>query len=91
MNNFRYHCQKLIIEGKEKSDSTLFLKKWEELKEIMCCEEYLTKSNRGTKARDSVRAEYTYGRGGLQAKMDKIGVSVTFFLNLHCDNYFNFI
>ena len=49
----------------------------------MHCEEYLTKSNRGKRARDSVRAEYTYGRGGLQAKMDKVGVSVTFFLNLH--------
>ena len=70
MNNFRYHCRKLIIEGKEKSDSTLSLKKWEELKESMRSEEYLTKSNRGKRARDSVRAEYTYGRGGLQAKME---------------------
>ena len=78
MNNFRYHCWKLIIEGKENSYSTLSLKKWEELKESMCCEEYLTKCNRGKRARDSVRAEYTYGKGGLQTKMDKIGVSVTF-------------
>ena len=44
----------------------------------MHSEEYLSKSNRGKKERDSVRAKYTYGRDGLQAKMDKIGVCVTF-------------
>ena len=49
----------------------------------MYYKEYLTKSNRGKREKDSVRVEYTYGRGGLQAKMDKIRVSVAFFLNLH--------
>ena len=79
MNNFRYNCRKKIIEGKDKLESTLSLKQWEALKENTHSQEYMTKSNRGKRERDSVRAEYTYGRGGLQAKMDKIGVSVNFF------------
>jgi hypothetical protein len=36
------------------------------------------------KARDNVRAPYTFGRGGLQAKRDKLTVSVSFWLNLNC-------
>ena len=58
----------------------------------MCCEEYLTKSNRCKRERDSVRAEYTYGRGGLQDKMDKIGVSVIFYTFIYIELFiFNFL
>lgn len=79
MNNFRYMCRKAIMEGKESLDNTLSPKQWEKLKESMHSEEYLTKSNKGKRARDSVKAEYTFGRGGLQAKINKFGVSVWLF------------
>lgn len=78
MNNFRYNCRKTIMEGKERLDSTLSPKQWETLKESMHYEEYLRKSNRGKRARENVRAEYTFGRGGLQAKINKFEVSMVF-------------
>lgn len=65
MNSYRYNCRKIIIEGKDKTDSTISPKQWEALKESMRSEEYLSKRNRGMKARDNVRATYTFGRGGL--------------------------
>ena len=61
MNNFRYMCRKEIVEGKESLDNTLSPKQWEKLKESMHSKEYLTKSNKGKRARDSVKAEYTFG------------------------------
>jgi hypothetical protein len=83
MNNFRYNCRKTIMEGKEKLDSTLSPKQWEALKESMCSEEYLTKRNRGKRERDNVRDAYTFGRGGLQAKMAKFAVSVWIFGSIY--------
>ena len=79
MNNFRYMCKKETMEGKESLDNTLSPKQWERLKESMHSEEYLTKNNKGKRARDSVKAEYTFGRGGLHAKIKKFGVSVWLF------------
>ena len=84
MNNYRYNCRKLIIEGKYRTNSTLSPKEWEALKETMCSEEYLTKRNRGMKARDNVKAPYTFDQGGLQAKRNKLTVSIGFWLNLNC-------
>ena len=66
------------MDKKDKTNSTLSPKQWEALKETMCSEEYLTKRNRGMKVRDNVRAPYTFGRGGLHAKIDKLIVSVAF-------------
>ena len=85
LNNFRYNCRKKIMEGKQKLDSTLSPKQWEALKESMCSEEYLTKKNRWNIARDNARVAYTFGGGGLLAKMGKFAVSVWLFsFNLHC-------
>lgn len=84
MNTYRYNCRKLIMEGKERTNSTLSPKQREVLKETMLSEEYLTKRDRDMKVRDNVRTPYTFGRGGLQAKIDKLTVSVAFWLNLIC-------
>jgi len=84
MNTYRYNCRKLIMEGKDRTQSTLSPKQKEALKETMHFEEYLTKRNKGMKGRDNVRAPYTFGRGGLQAKRDKLTVSFAFWLNLNC-------
>ena len=84
MNTYWYNCRKLIIKGKNRTNSPLSPKQWEALKETMCSKEYLTKRNRGMKSRDNVRAPYTFGRGGLHAKIDKLTVSVVFWLNLNC-------
>ena len=48
MNNFRHKCRKLIFDGKDR-DNSLTPKKWEDLKESMCAEEFLAKSARGKK------------------------------------------
>jgi hypothetical protein len=53
MNNYRYNCRKLIIEGKDRTNSTLSPKEWEALKETMCSEEYLTKRNIGMSTNSS--------------------------------------
>jgi len=84
MNNYRYNCRKLIIKGKDRKKSTLSPKQWEELKETMHSEAYFTNRNKGMKARDNERAPYTFGRGGLQDKREKMTVSVSFWLNLNC-------
>jgi len=72
------------MEGKERTNSTISPKQWDVLKETMHSKEHLTKRNRGLKARDNVRATYTFGRGRLQAKRDKFVVSVAFLLSLYC-------
>ena len=61
MNNFRYMCRKAIMEGKYSLNNTLSPKQWEKLKKSIHSEQYLTKSNKGKRARDSVKAEYTFG------------------------------
>lgn len=61
-----------IMDGRDRLQSTLSPRQWEALKESMSFEEYLIKSCRGKRARDNVIAGYTFGRGGLQAKKDKL-------------------
>jgi hypothetical protein len=78
INTYRYNCRKLIMEGKDMANSTLSPQQWEVLKETTFSEEYLIKRNRGMKERNNLRAPYTFGRGGLHAKIDKLTVSVSF-------------
>lgn len=77
MNNFRHKCRKLILDGKDR-ESSLTPKQWEDLKESMRAEEYLSKSIRAKKAREQVKARYFLGQGGLRAKQ-QIFVSIQFF------------
>jgi hypothetical protein len=49
----------------------------------MRSEEYLTKRNIGKKARDTARATYTFGGGGMQAKMANFVVSVWLFGSIY--------
>ena len=60
MNNYRHTCKKIITEEKERTDSTLTPKQWNELKESMCSEDFLTKSTRGKKARNNVKVPYVF-------------------------------
>ena len=61
MNNFRHNCRKIILDGKDKGDSTISSKQWEELKETMRYQEYLTKRTRVRKTRNNLKATYYFG------------------------------
>jgi hypothetical protein len=67
INNFRYTCRKLILDGKDR-DCSLTPKQWEDLKESMCVEGWLEKSKSEKKSRDNVRTRIIIGWGGLRAK-----------------------
>ena len=49
-----------MMEGKERTYSTLSPKQWEALNETMISKEYLTKRERGMKERDNVKAPYAF-------------------------------
>lgn len=83
MKNYRYMYIKIIILGKERFDSNLSPREWEALRESMHSEDYLVKSNGGKRARDNVRVGYTFGWGGLHAKMEKIVISVWLFGSIY--------
>jgi hypothetical protein len=66
INNFRHKCKKSILDGKER-DISLTPKQWEDLKEIMCVEEYVQKSTKGKITRDNVRDQFILDCGGWRA------------------------
>ena len=60
INNFRHKCRKSILDGKER-DNSLTPKQWEELKETMYSQEYFPKRTISKKARNNVKASYSFG------------------------------
>lgn len=67
------------MDGKDRDEVSFNAKQWEDLKESMCDEEYLEKSERVNTTRELVKAQYFLGQGGCQAKQH-IFVSIWLFV-----------